>query len=129
MHRFRSAAAFASYAGTAAIEVSSGDVVRRRLSRTGDRQLNYCLHTMAITQLHRDCPGRTYYLRKRAEGSHKEALRCLKRRLSDTLYRCLIRDADQQNGAGPGVYTERSRLARNSVGSRNSSIARGAGTA
>jgi transposase len=80
VHRFRSAAAFASYTGTAPIEVSSGDVVRHRLSRAGDRQLNCCLHTMAITQLQRDCPGRTYYLRKRADGkSHKEALRCLKR--------------------------------------------------
>ncbi|WP_397469360.1 IS110 family transposase [Pseudonocardia charpentierae] len=52
VHRFRSAAAFASYTGTAPIELSSGDVVRHRLSRTGDRQLNCCLHTMAITQLH-----------------------------------------------------------------------------
>ena len=86
VHRFRSAATFASYTGTAPIEVSSGDVVRHRLSRAGDRQLNCCLHTMAITQLQRDCPGRTYYLRKRADGkSHKEALRCLKRRLSDVL--------------------------------------------
>jgi len=105
VHRFRSAAAFASYTGTAPIEVSSGDVVRHRLSRAGDRQLNCCLHTMAFTQLQRDCPGRTYYLRKRADGkSHKEALRCLKRRLSDVVYRCLIRDADQQNGAGPGGH-------------------------
>jgi len=105
VHRFRSAAAFASYTGTAPIEVSSGDVVRHRLSRAGDRQLNCCLHTMAITQLQRDCPGRSYYLRKRADGkSHKEALRCLKRRLSDVVYRCLIRDADQQNGAGPGGH-------------------------
>lgn len=102
VHRFRSAAAFASYTGTAPIEVSSGDVVRHRLSRAGDRQLNCCLHTMAITQLQRDSPGRVYYLRKRADGkSHKEALRCLERRLSDVVYRCLIRDADPQNGAGP----------------------------
>jgi transposase len=102
VHRFRSAAAFASYTGTAPIEVSSGDVVRHRLSRAGDRQLNCCLHTMAITQIQRDSPGRAYYLRKRADGkSHKEALRCLKRRLSDAVYRCLIRDAEQQNGAGP----------------------------
>ena len=68
VHRFRPAAAFASYTGTAPIEVSSGDVVRHRLSRAGDRQLNCCLHTMAITQLQRDSPGRTYYLRKRADG-------------------------------------------------------------
>lgn len=94
MTRFRSAAAFASYTGTAPIEVSCGDVVRHRLSRAGDRQLNCCLHTMAITQIRHDGPGRSYYQRKRADGkSHKEALRCLKRRLSDIVYRHLIADA------------------------------------
>jgi transposase len=56
--RFRSPAAFASYTGTAPIEVSSGDVVRHRLSRAGDRQLNCCLHIMAISQIQRDSPGR-----------------------------------------------------------------------
>ena len=101
--RFRSPAAFASYTGTAPIEVSSGDVVRHRLSRAGDRQLNSCLHVMAITQLQRDCPGRAYYRRKRASGkSHKEALRCLKRRLSDVVYRQLLRDAQAGQAASPG---------------------------
>jgi transposase len=100
--RFRSPAAFASYTGTAPIEVSSGDVVRHRLSRAGDRQLNYCLHIVAITQLKRDCPGRDYYLRKRASGKgHKEALRCLKRRLSDVVYRQLLRDAQASQAASP----------------------------
>lgn len=100
--RFRSAAAFASYTGTAPIEVSSGDVVRHRLSRAGDRQLNCCLHTIAITQIGRDTPGRAYYLRKRTSGkSHKEALRCLKRRLSDVVYRQLIDDATRRIEAGP----------------------------
>ncbi|WP_249353581.1 transposase [Rhodococcus sp. USK13] len=61
IHRFRSAAAFASYTGTAPIEASSGDVIRHRLSRAGDRQLNCCLHTMAITQISRDTPGRAFY--------------------------------------------------------------------
>ncbi len=94
IHRFRSAAAFASYTGTAPIEASSGDVVRHRLSRAGDRQLNCCLHVMATTQIRIDGPGRTYYQRKRANGkSHKEALRCLKRRLSDVVYRQLLKDA------------------------------------
>ena len=103
--RFRSAAAFASYTGTAPIEVSSGDVVRHRLSRAGDRQLNCCLHVMAITQVRQDTPGRAYYLRKRSQGkSHNEALRCLKRRLSDIVYRQLIRDADEQK-AGPGGHS------------------------
>jgi transposase len=93
IHRFRSPAAFASYCGVAPIEVSSGDVQRHRLSRAGDRQLNYALHVMAITQIRRDSPGRTYYQRKRTDGkSHKEALRCLKRHLADTVYRTMIRD-------------------------------------
>jgi len=99
--RFRSAAAFATYTGTAPIDVSSGDVVRHRLSRAGDRQLNLCLHVMALTQIRQDTPGRTYYLRKRTDGKgHKEAMRCLKRRLSDTVYRQLRHDADGP-GAGP----------------------------
>lgn len=103
--RFRSAAAFASYTGTAPIEVSSGDVVRHRLSRAGDRQLNGCLHTMAITQIRHPRPGRVYYQRKRANGkSHKEALRCLKRRLSDLVYRQLLRDSTRQATAGPGGH-------------------------
>ena len=103
--RFPTAAAFASYTGTAPIEVSSGDVVRHRLSRAGDRQLNACLHIMAITQIARDTPGRTYYRAKRAAGKgHKEALRCLKRRLSDIVYRQLRRDADRLAEAGPGGH-------------------------
>jgi transposase len=95
IRRFDSPAAFASYTGTAPIEVSSGDVVRHRLSRAGDRQLNFCLHVMAITQIRRDTAGRAYYLRKRASGkNHNEAMRCLKRRLSDTVYRQLLNDAN-----------------------------------
>lgn len=105
IHRFRSAAAFASYTGTAPIEVSSGDVFRHRLSRAGDRQLNCCLHTMAITQIRHEGAGRTYYQRKRASGkSHKEALRCLKRRLSDVVYRQLLKDASPNQEAGPGGH-------------------------
>ncbi len=103
--RFRSAAAFASYNGTAPIDVSSGDVVRHRLSRAGDRQLNYCLHVMALTQIRQDTPGRAYYLRKRTAGkSRKEAMRCLKRRLSDVVYRQLVGDAARRE-AGPGGHS------------------------
>jgi transposase len=106
VHRFRSAAAFATFNGTAPLEVSSGGTVRHRLSRAGDRQLNCCLHIMAITQLRRDCDGGRYYLRKRAEGKgHKEALRCLKRRLSDLVYRQLIADARRRSATSPGGHT------------------------
>ena len=106
IQRFRSADAFASYTGTAPIAASSGDVTRHRLSRAGDRQLNCCLHTMAISQISRDTPGRAYYRRKRAAGkSHREALRCLKRRLSNVVYRQLVRDTDTLTGAGPAGHT------------------------
>jgi transposase len=102
--RFRSAAAFAAFNGTAPVEVSSGDVVRHRLSRAGDRQLNSCLHIMAITQIRHDTPGRAYYRQKRAAGkSHKEALRCLKRRLSDVVYRQLVADAARR-ATSPGGH-------------------------
>ena len=105
VHRFRTPAAFASYTGTAPIEASSGDVVRHRLSRAGDRQLNCCLHIAAITQIRLDGPGRTYYQRKRADGkSHKEALRCLKRRLSDIVYRQLLKDAGDRQTADLGGH-------------------------
>ncbi|AGB23020.1 hypothetical protein Mycsm_02691 [Mycobacterium sp. JS623] len=71
----------------------------------GDRQLNCCLHTMAITQIGRDTPGRAYYRRKRAAGkSHREALRCLKRRLCDVVYRQLMRDATRSIEAGPAGH-------------------------
>ena len=73
IHRFRSAAAFASYTRTDPIEASSGDIVRHRLSRAGDRQLNCAPHTMAITQIGRDTPGRAYTNgnapRKESQGS------------------------------------------------------------
>ena len=79
------------------------DVVRHRLSRAGNRQLNCCLHVMAITQVRQDTPGRAYYLRKRSEGkSHNQAMRCLKRRLSDLVYRRLIHDADKRKAGAVG---------------------------
>jgi Transposase IS116/IS110/IS902 family. len=67
--RFPSAAAFASYAGVAPVEVSSGDRARHRLSRSGDRQLNCALHLVAVTQVRMPLSiGRCYYDRKIAEG-------------------------------------------------------------
>jgi transposase len=94
VRRFASAARFASYCGVAPIEASSGDVVRHRLSRAGDRQLNFALYMMALCQARQHPEGRAYFLRKRAAGhSDREALRCLKRRLADVVYRQLVRDA------------------------------------
>ena len=91
--RFATHHRFASYSGTAPIEVSSGDVVRHRLSRAGNRRLNNALHMAAVTQIRNNTEGRAYYLRKIAEGkTKKEALRCLKRRISDVVYRQLVAD-------------------------------------
>jgi transposase len=93
--RFATKDKFASYNGTAPIDASSGDQVRHRLSRAGNRRINHALHMMAVTQIRYPwTDGRRYYERKRAEGkTPKEALRCLKRRLSDQACRQLVRDA------------------------------------
>jgi len=92
--RFTTEAHFAAYAGVAPREVSSGDVIRHRLSRGGDRQLNYALHVVALTQISmKSSPGRVFYDRKRSEGkSGKEALRALKRRLATVVFRTMIAD-------------------------------------
>jgi len=91
--RFPTKAHFASYAGTAPVEASSGKVVRHRLSLGGNRKLNYALHMVATSQARSDAPGGTYYRKKLAEGkSRKEALRCLKRRVSDAVYKSLVAD-------------------------------------
>ena len=93
VRRFPSKHHFATHTGTAPLEASSGQVVRHRLSRAGDRKLNHALHLMAIVQVRHPTAGQAYYRRKRAEGkAPKEALRCLKRRLSDVVYRCLLAD-------------------------------------
>jgi transposase len=74
--------------------VSSGGQVRHRLSRSRNGRINDALHMMAVTQIrNRGSDGRAYYERKRLEGkTPKEALRCLKRRLSDVIYRQLLAD-------------------------------------
>ena len=92
--RFASANHYAAYNGTAPIEVSSGGKKRHRLSMRGNRMLNHAIHMAAVTQIrHSDTPGRNYYDKKQAEGkTKKEALRALKRRISDTVYQQLITD-------------------------------------
>jgi transposase len=92
--RFPSKAHFASYSGTAPVEASSGEVVRHRLSLAGNRKLNYALHMVAVCQARSDARGGTYYRKKMAEGkSRKEALRCLKRRVCDAVFRSLVADS------------------------------------
>lgn len=101
--RFPSAAHFASYAGTAPVEVASGDYSRHRLSRAGDRQLNCALHLVALEQRrHGIGGGDVYFARKLADGkSPREAMRCLKRRLSDRVYRVMLSDARRCMGSPP----------------------------
>lgn len=92
--RFPTAGHFARYNGTAPIEASSGPRVRHRLNPRGNRRVNSALHVAAVTQIAHDTPGRAYYERKLAEGkSRKEALRALKRRVSDAVYEQLRNDA------------------------------------
>jgi len=93
--RFPTKAHFASYCGTAPVEVSGGEVVRHRLSLAGNRGLNNALHMVAICQARSDVRGRAYYRKKIAEGkSRKEALRCLKRRISDAVFKSLMADLE-----------------------------------
>jgi transposase len=92
--RFPTKSHFASYSGTAPVEASSGDVVRHRLSLAGNRRLNYALHMVAVCQARSDARGGAYYRKKIAEGkSRKEALRCLKRRISDAVFRSFVADS------------------------------------
>lgn len=110
--RFADRNRFASWTGTAPIDASSGEQIRHRLSRAGNRRMNHVLHIAAIVQLRHDTPGRAYFLRKLAAGKTRmEALRCLKRRLSDVVYRHLVADVttpiddhDELAGASPGGH-------------------------
>ena len=104
--RFRSRHHFASYNGTAPVDLSSAGPPAYRLNLKGNRKLNHAIHMVAITQVRNDCPGRAYYVRKQAEGkTPKEALRALKRRISDVIYRQLLADAAAQRGPGGQVGT------------------------
>src|SRR5207344_1501568 len=86
---------------------ASSEAVHHRLSLRGNRRINHAIHMTAITQIrHAHSDGRTYYDRKIAEGkTHKEALRSLKRRISNAIYACLQADARQTaavSAKGPG---------------------------
>ncbi len=102
INRFPDRNHFASWNGTAPLDASSGDQTRHRLSRAGNRQINRALHVMAIVQLRNPTEGRTYFDRRKAAGkTSMEAMRSLKRRLSDIVYRTMVTDA-LAVGAGPG---------------------------
>jgi transposase len=102
--RFADRNRFASWTGTAPLDASSGEQIRHRLSRAGNRKINHMLHMAALSQIRLDTDGRTYYRRKRAAGkTHLEALRCLKRRISDAVYRQLLDDAAHAAELAPGA--------------------------
>jgi transposase len=111
--RFADRNRFASWTGTAPLDASSGEQIRHRLSRAGNRKMNHMLHIAAATQTRLDTEGRAYYRRKLAAGKTRmEAMRCLKRRISDAVYRQLLADAkrteltkaQEREGAGPGGH-------------------------
>ncbi len=94
--RFPDRNRFASWTGTAPLDASSGEQNRHRLSRAGNRRMNHMLHIAAVTQIRLDTEGRAYYRRKIAAGKKPmEAMRCLKRRISDAVYRQLVADAQR----------------------------------
>ncbi|WP_366942478.1 transposase, partial [uncultured Serinicoccus sp.] len=107
--RFPTRARFASWTGTAPLDASSGQQVRHRLSRAGNRRMNHVLHIAATVQLRNATKGRAYFDRKVADGkTSMESLRALKRRLSDVVYRQLLADAmplqTKDVEAGPGGH-------------------------
>jgi transposase len=108
--RFPNRDHFASWNGTAPIDASSGDQVRHRLSRKGNRQINRVVHIMATVQLRNPTEGRAYYDRRKADGkTSMEAMRALKRRLSNIVYRTMVDDAIAHAATGsrtsPGGQT------------------------
>jgi transposase len=101
VRRFRSKDAYARHNGTAPLPVWSGNKQRYRLSRSGNRQLNLALHRIALTQARHHPDARRYLARRRANGdTPTEAIRALKRRLSDVVYRALLSDASVTDEAG-----------------------------
>ena len=105
--RFASRDHFAAYNGTAPVEVSSGGRVIYRLSLRGNRRMNHAIHMAAVTQIrYRHSDGRAYYDKKIAEGkTPKEALRALKRQVSNAIYQHLKADARRAAAAaGPGGH-------------------------
>ncbi|WP_327371569.1 transposase [Streptomyces sp. NBC_01217] len=99
--RFKSKDAFAHFNGTAPIPVWSSNKVRVRLNRGGNRSINHALHMIAVTQVRRGGQGAEYFAKQQARGkTPKEAMRLLRRRISDRVFRALLAD---QTAAPPDV--------------------------
>jgi transposase len=129
--RLRSEAAFASLAGAAPIPASSGQITRYRLNRSGDRQLNRALHTIALSRLQHHPPTKIYAARRTAEGkTSREIKRCLKRAIARQVFRLLENNASSES-RNPGhsgaptepnsnpVPPERTSTERSSITNRN----------
>lgn len=102
--RFRSAAAFARHNGSAPVPVWSSNTEQHRLSRTGNRQLNVALHRIAITQMQRPGPGREYIDHRRSAGDTKtEAIRALRRQISNEVFRRMRHDEAARAAGPPGL--------------------------
>jgi len=95
--RFATRDAYAAYNGTAPVERSSGGRIVHRVSQRGNRRLNHALHLAAICQIRQPhSEGRAYFERKLAEGkTKKDAIRSLKRHVSNAVYRQLVTDAER----------------------------------
>jgi transposase len=106
IHRFADRDTFASWNGTAPLDASSGEQQRHRLSRAGNRRINRALHIMAVVQLRNPTEGRTYFDAKKAAGkTPMEAMRALKRRLSNVVYTQLLADQKRREATGPGGHS------------------------
>lgn len=105
--RFTSRHHFASYNGTAPTEASSGGPCPPRVNTKGNRKLNHAIHIAAVSQARSArSAGHRYYVRKLAEGkTDKEAMRALKRKISDAIYRQLVEDAAAERGPGGQMGT------------------------
>ena len=111
--RFATRDRYAAYCGTAPIAFESGGRSIHRLSLRGNRQMNHVMHIIAVTQIsHRHSPGRGFYDRKLAEGkTPKEALRALKRRITDVVFAELRSDAEHSGPGGQAGATDKSSAA------------------
>jgi transposase len=106
IHRFADRDKFASWNGTAPLDASSGEQTRHRLSRAGNRRINRALHIMAVVQLRHRTEGRAYFDAKKAAGkTSMEAMRALKRRLSNVVYTQMLTDQKRREATGPGGHS------------------------
>jgi transposase len=106
IHRFADRDKFASWNGTAPLDASSGEQQRHRLSRAGNRRINRALHIMAVVQLRHPTEGRAYFDAKKAAGkTPMEAMRALKRRLSNVGYAQMLTDQNRREATGPGGHS------------------------